>query len=109
MYYTPNGKFDSPPRFLACGTGIEDKTAYHVGAVVTTTGSVAEPLVFEAEFTSCVPNLPQHRGQADYAGSIHVAQDRLCAVALPMLRIAQAYAWAEPPSGGGRFNENAQK
>ncbi|MBS0566600.1 MAG: Slp family lipoprotein [Proteobacteria bacterium] len=107
MYYTQSGKFDSPPRFLACGADTQDKSIYHVGAVVTAVGTLAEPLVFEAEFTSCLENLPQRHGQPDYAGSIHVAKDRLCAVSLPILRIAQAYAWAEPPSRNGFFNENA--
>ena len=98
MYYSPGGKFDSPPRFLACGNQIEDKFLYHVGAVVTAAGTLTEPFVFETEFTSCLDNLPQRHGQPDYAGTIHVARDRMCAVSLPILRIAQVHAWAEPPS-----------
>ena len=109
MYYIPGGKFDSPPRFLACGPQIEDRSLYHIGAVMTATGALAEPFVFETEFTSCLQNLPQRRGQPDYAGTIHVAKDRLCAVSLPILRIAQVYAWAEPPSRNGYFNESTHK
>src|SRR5437879_3045848 len=100
MYYSPGGKFDSPPRFLACGNQIEDKSLYHVGAVVTAAGTLAEPFVFETEFTSCLEGLPLRRGQPDYAGTVHMARDRICAVSLPILRIAQAYAWPEPPSAG---------
>jgi starvation-inducible outer membrane lipoprotein len=97
MYYA-NGKFDSAPRFLACGKQILDKSTYHVGAVVTLTGILEQPYVFEAEFTSCVENLPQRRGQPDYAGTVHIAKDRVCAVSLPVLKIVQVHAWREPPS-----------
>ena len=97
-YYHGLTRYASP-RFLACGDSILDKSTYYPGAVVTFTGSIQRPFVFEAEYDSCRVN-QQDRAQADYTGTIHVVDDQRCAVWLPVLKVAQAHAWIEPPRDG---------
>ena len=87
------------PRFLACGDAVLDDSSYYPGAVVTLTGSIERPFVFEAEYDSCQAN-GHDRVQADYTGTVHAIDEQRCAVFLPVLKIAQAYAWVEPPRDG---------
>ncbi|MBS0581801.1 MAG: Slp family lipoprotein [Proteobacteria bacterium] len=98
-YYAGAGRKYAAPRFLACGDQLLDRSVFFTGAVITVTGAVEQPFVFEAEPTSCEVN-QQRRGQPDYTGTVHIANDDICAVSLPVLKAASAHAWPEPGRNG---------
>lgn len=102
-YRTTTPKYDggrSPPRFLACGAQIRDRSVFYSGGVVTVTGSLEPPLSIEAAMASCEGDT-WRRSLPDYTGTVHLASDGLCAVSLPVLKISEAHLWKELPSDYG--------
>jgi hypothetical protein len=94
--YSISGTLQPAPHFLACGEQILDGSRFYPGAVLTATGIVEPPYVFETEPARC---WGEPVVATDYASTFHVARAGQCAVSLPVLKISQVQAWTELPRG----------
>ena len=90
----------SPSRFLACGNEIRDRSEFYSGGVVTVTGHLETPLSIEAALASCEGDV-RRQNLPDYAGTVHLVSDGICAVSLPVLKISQIHVWKQQPSSYG--------
>ena len=85
-------------RFLACDGIRLDDDALDEGAVITLTGTLRAPQLFEVSAASCddtyhaVPKWSPH-----YSGTPHVMADGSCIVAIPTLEVGYAQRWKDLP------------
>jgi starvation-inducible outer membrane lipoprotein len=85
-----NPGFESPPRFLACGDQVRDKSLYFPSSISTVVGTLGSAEVFEVNPADCM-----RAGYVDYSGTDHAIGGGRCIVSLPVVHISQSYAWPE--------------
>jgi hypothetical protein len=99
-----------PPHYLACGGSLQ-RSDYSRGALVTLVGVLEANRTFQVSRESCNGSITKeahgspprafaekYLWESDYSGSSHTTNDQNCVVTLPVLSVAEAYAWKEPPN-----------
>ncbi|MBS0591193.1 MAG: Slp family lipoprotein [Proteobacteria bacterium] len=103
-----------PPRFLACGDGMDNPDRYFRGSVVSITGVIATPAVYSVASANCgdthnatsastephVLSPGSHiavspRG-APYTASAHQEGNDPCLARLPVVEVAGIHVWDKP-------------